>query len=113
MKDKTLLKISLISSLVGILILLILSTKLEINESFISNIDKNDIGSTVKIEGVVSDVKIVNSTIIMNVAQLDEMMVVVFNSDMILNRGDYVEVTGKMDEYNGNIELIADKIVLK
>jgi len=113
MKDVTLLKISLISSLLGIMILLILSNKLEVNQGFISNIDQNEIGSGVTIEGVVSEIKQVNSTTIMTVAQLEEMMIVAFNSNITLDRGDYVEVTGKMQEYNGEKEIIADKIILK
>ena len=41
------------------------------------------------------------------------MKVVVFNEEIDLNRGDYVEITGKIEEYKGSTELIADKILLK
>jgi DNA/RNA endonuclease YhcR with UshA esterase domain len=30
-----------------------------------------------------------------------------------LNKGDAVEIIGKVDEYEGNRQLIADKVILK
>jgi DNA/RNA endonuclease YhcR with UshA esterase domain len=113
MKESLLLKISLISALVGIILLLIFSRTIKVNESVISEIDQNDADSTIRINGVVTDIQIRNSTTIINVAQLDKMGVFVFNSNLSLIKGDYIEVTGKMQEYNGKTSLIADKIVLK
>lgn len=113
MKEKTLLKISLISSLMGILLLLIISNKLEVNEKIISNIDETDIGSNLRISGVITNVKNIGSVMLIDIAQLEKMKVVVFNSNITLNKGDYVEITGKIEEYKGSTELIADKIVLK
>ena len=113
MKESTLLKVSLISALVGILILFVFSSKMDLSDSIISGIDQNDDSSLVKINGVVTEVSVRNSTTIINVAQLDKISVFVFNSDVELIRGDYIEVTGKMQEYEGKTSLIADKIVLK
>jgi DNA/RNA endonuclease YhcR with UshA esterase domain len=113
MKESTLLKISLISSLVGLVILLIFSKSIDVNENTISEIDQNDADSAIRINGVVTDVQVRNSTTIINVAQLDKIGVFVFNSNLSLIKGDYIEVTGKMQEYNGKKSLIADKIVLK
>lgn len=113
MKEKTLLKISLIASLVGILILLFISSRLEVNEKTISNIDETDIGSSLKIDGVITNIRKTNKVTFIDIAQLEEMKVVVFNDEIELNRGDYVEITGKIEEYKGLTELIADKIILK
>lgn len=113
MKEKTLLKIALIASLIGILILLFISSKLEVNEKTISNIDETDIGSSLKIDGVITNIRKTNTVTFIDIAQLEEMKVVVFNEEIDLNRGDYVEITGKIEEYKGSTELIADKIILK
>jgi DNA/RNA endonuclease YhcR with UshA esterase domain len=86
---------------------------MDVSDSIISGIDQNDDSSLVKINGVVTEVSVRNSTTIINVAQLDKISVFVFNSDVELIRGDYIEVTGKMQEYEGKTSLIADKIVLK
>ncbi|TKJ17620.1 hypothetical protein CEE44_03755 [Candidatus Woesearchaeota archaeon B3_Woes] len=113
MKEKTLLKIALIVSLIGILILLFISSKLEVNEKTISNIDETDIGSSLKIDGVITNIRKTNTITLIDIAQLEEMKVVVFNKEIELNKGDYVEITGKIEEYKGSTELIADKIILK
>lgn len=112
MKETALLKVSLIVSLLGILLLLFIVQKIDVSPSIISQIDQNTAGSTATITGIVSEVTTSNKTVIFNVAQLDKMMVVVFDN-ISLQKGDYVEVTGKIQEYNGKPELIADKIVLK
>jgi len=112
MKEKTLLKIALIGSLLGILILFIISNKLEVNERIISEIDESYIGSNVRINGVVLDVQNKGSIVLIDIAQLEEMHVVVFDN-VSLAKGDYVEITGKIEEYEGEMELIADKIILK
>ncbi len=113
MKEKTLLKTALIASLIGILILLFISSRLEVNEKTISNIDETDIGSSLKIDGVITNIRKTNTITLIDIAQLEEMKVVVFNNEIELNRGDYVEITGKIEEYKGLTELIADKIILK
>jgi len=113
MKENTLLKISLICSLVGILILLVISRSLQVNEKVISELDETDIGSSIRLNGIVTDFQSRGSVILIEVAQLEEMQVVVFNSNFTLNKGDAVEITGKIDEYEGKQQLIADKIVLK
>jgi DNA/RNA endonuclease YhcR with UshA esterase domain len=113
MKDDVLLKISLISALLGIVILFIFSKTTNVDSNTISNIDSTGSDSIIKINGVVTDVSVRGSTTTFNVAQLDKINVFVFDSNISLMKGDYIEVTGKMQEYNGKTSLIADKIVLK
>ncbi len=113
MREKTLLKVSLAGSLIGILLLFAISGRLNVDEGVISNIDETDIGGEIRIKGVIVDVKKTGSIMLIDIAQLEKMDVVVFSNDFVLNKGDYVEITGKIEEYNGEMELIADKIVLK
>lgn len=112
MKENTLLKISLISSIVGILVLLFISSFVSTGEKSISNISKEDLGSSVRINGIITEVRQLRGATSINVAQLQEINVIVFDN-VTLYKGDYVEITGKIDDYEGNQELIADKIVLK
>jgi len=113
MKEKTLLKIALISSLIGILLLLFISTRLKINEKSISKIDEKDMGYNVMVNGIVSDVQNRGSVILIEVADLEKIDVVIFNANLTLNKGDLIEVSGKLDEYEGKQQLVADKIILK
>jgi DNA/RNA endonuclease YhcR with UshA esterase domain len=113
MNESALLKISLICSLVGILLLFFISNNLQVNEKVISELDETDIGSSVRLTGIVTNFQNRGSVILIDVAQLEEMQVVVFNSNFTLNKGDAVEIIGKVDEYEGNRQLIADKVILK
>ena len=113
MQEKTLLKLALICSLVGILLLFFISNNIDVNEKVISELEGNDVDSSVRINGVVTSFQNRGSVILIDVAQLEKMQVVVFNSNFTLNKGDSVEITGKIGEYEGNNQLIADKIVLK
>lgn len=113
MKEENLLKISILGSLLGILVLLTISGKIEIKNELISNLDATDIGKSFRISGVITDVKKSKSVTSFQISELNQMKVVVFSDNTTLNKGDYVEVSGKLDEYNGKTNLIADKIVLK
>jgi DNA/RNA endonuclease YhcR with UshA esterase domain len=113
MQEKNLLKLALIFSLIGILLLFFISSKLEVDDKIISQLDENDIDSNVRLDGVVTDFKNKGSVILIDVAQLEKIQVVVFNSNFTLNKGDSVEIIGKIGEYEGNNQIIADKIILK
>lgn len=113
MNEKTLLKIALICSLLGIIALFIISNALEVNERVISEIDETDLGYNIKVKGVVTNIRNMGSVLIINMVQLEKIDVVVFNDELVLNKGDYVEIVGKLEEYEGKLELIADRIDLK
>ena len=55
MKEKTLLKVALICSLVGIAALYFISDKIEIKQKNIEKITLDDIDKNVKVKGVVKD----------------------------------------------------------
>jgi DNA/RNA endonuclease YhcR with UshA esterase domain len=112
MEEKVLLKLALIGSLLGILLLLSLSMVLEVREKSITQ-SKTNINKEVKVIGVVSNVNQKGSTLLFDIAQLEELNVVAFQTNLTLNKGDYLEVTGRIDEYNQKPQLVADKIVLK
>ena len=112
MKEKTLLRLSLGFSLFGLIMLYLISGMVFVDEDSISKIDGTDIGNTIKLNAVVSSVENRGTVTLINVVQLENMDVVVFDN-ISLNKGEYIEVIGKIDEYNGKNQLIVDKIVLK
>jgi DNA/RNA endonuclease YhcR with UshA esterase domain len=112
MKEKTLLRLALGFSLFGVILLYFVSGMISIDEGVISKIDESDLGSIVRLNAVVSSVDNRGSITLIKVVQLRDMDVVVFGN-VSLNKGDYIEITGKIDEYEGNNQLVADKIVLK
>jgi len=113
MKEKTLLKVALICSLLGLLILYLISSNIEIKEK---NIEKITIGNKdefVKLNGIVNNVIDTEKVTIIKILQPQEITVVLFkneNKTMPIQQGNEVEVIGKVDEYEGKMEIIADRL---
>lgn len=111
MKETTLLKISLICSLVGLVLLYFISTKIEVKD-YKPNFLNKDIGEEIKLTGSVSKITDRGDVVFIEVSQQSPVNVVLFtdNDNLKLNNGDNVEVVGKVQEYNGKNEIIAEKI---
>lgn len=112
MNDSSLFKLSLICSLIGIFILIIISERIDISQSNISNITKNDIDKTVKIKGYITRLTETPGLYIMNIKDSTaEITTIVFKEDKInITRGSLVEVEGKVKEYNEILEINAELI---
>ena len=113
MKEQTLLKIALIASLLGMLILYIISDNIEIKEKRIGKITIGNKDEFVKLSGIVSKVIDTEKVTIMEVTQPQQITVVLFkdeNKTMPIQEGNQVEVMGKVDEYEGKLEIIAQRV---
>ena len=113
MKETTLLKIALICSLLGLFVLYFISTKIEVKD-YQPNILNKNIGDDVKLKGIVTKITDKGNVVFVEVNQQNPVTIVVFaaNNSLELNKGDSVEVIGKVQEYNGKNEIIAQKIRL-
>ena len=111
MKETTLLKIALICSLVGLVILYFISTKIEIRDYKPNLLNKN-IGDDVNLKGTVTKITDKGNVVFVEVNQQNPVNVVIFTSDnnLKLKNGDEVEIAGKVQEYNNKNEVIASKI---
>ena len=111
MKESTLLKIALISSLVGLLVLYFISTKIEIKDYNPNKLNQNA-GDDVKLTGIIAKISDKGDVIFIEVNQQNPITVVLFakDNDLILDNGDNIEVLGQVQEYNGKNEIIAQKI---
>ena len=113
MKEKNLLKIALICSVVGILILFIVSQNISVEEKTISRITIEDMDKKVKIKGFVEDVINTEKVVIINVVQPQNMDVVLFkeeNETIDVKKDDLIEVVGKVEEYKGELEVIGQRV---
>ena len=111
MKETTLLKIALACSLVGLVLLYFISIKIEV-KNYNPNILNKNIGDDVRLEGAVAKVTDRGNVIFIEVNQQSPVTVVLFTEEnnLKLNNGDNVEIIGKVQEYNGKNEIIAQKI---
>lgn len=116
-KDESLLKLSLVTAVAGLLVLVfLLKTIGEAKE--IAAIDEGDIGKELKVFGTISSVYVSkNENIFLKLADdSGEISVVVFKNmarklnAQLLKKGDAVEVYGKIQEYEGELEIIPNEI---
>lgn len=115
MKDETLLKISLIISVTGIFILLFLLEYSQLDLIKIQNVTQNELETQVKIQGELVSVKETPGLYILKIDdQTKTITVIVFKETPIeFKKGTYLEITGEVQKYKDELEIIADKIILK
>ena len=113
MKEKNLLKVALISSLIGILILFITSQNISVQEKTISRITLEDVDKKVKIKGSVEKVIDTEKVAIINVVQPQNLDVILFkegNGTVDIKEDDFIEVIGRIEEYEGRLEVIGQRV---
>ena len=112
MKEKTLLKIALTCSIIGVFLIFIFSNIYKINEKNISEIKIED-DKYAKITGTITKIIETNKTKIITISKNEEITLVMF-SDYPLNleKGDSIEAKGKIEKYKGEKEIITDEIRL-
>lgn len=117
--DDKLLKIALITSLIGLIGLIIFTPSIEVKKVEIQDINRGMIDEEVSIEGVVSDVKssASKSSYLLTVNDgTDQMSLIIFESqlaqledngiDIESYKGKKVNVVGTVTQYNSQLELI-------
>lgn len=102
-------KISIICALAGIFILYLISDNITVDESSIGKIEEEQIGNDVKVKGIVKDVFNGEKISIITISQPSDMKVILFENVSIAE-GDYIEVIGEIEEYNGEMEVIGDRV---
>ena len=108
MKENTLMKFALIFSLIGLIALHFVAQKIEIKD-YNPVMDK-DIGEDVKFTGTIGKISGSDSVSFIDLQQQNQISVVFFGKNSILKEKDRIEVTGKIQSFNGKKEVIAEKI---
>ena len=109
MNEDRLLLLALIFSIIGLVSLFLISRKIEITDTTIEKITKEQIGDSVKITGKVTDIVEKSGFTLFTLSQNKQIKVVAY-SNVSADIGDMIEVTGRIEEYEGETELVADKI---
>lgn len=102
-------KIALITSIVGLLILFYLSSKLLPKKTPIEEIENKNIDDWVVVEGIVKDVKNFDKFTLVNICEKTCINVIIFDKiDIQLN--EKIRVIGKIKIYKQKKEIYAEKI---
>ncbi len=111
MKESTLFKIALICSLVGVCILFFISDNVDVKEKAISKIEMESIGEDIKLKGYISGITDLEKVMFVEITQPEKITVVLFKkSNITLDKGDYVEILGEIDEYGGKMQVIGNRV---
>ena len=103
-------KLALITALIGIIILIFLSSTLEPKTIKISEINGKMIDQTVKFSGDITKIKTYGQFTLMNVKdKTGEITVISYEN---LNLSGEIEIIGKITSWKGMLEIEADKISL-
>jgi len=115
MKDTTLLKISLCCSLLGILVILFITENIELPESNISNITREDLEKTVSISGRINYITETPGLLIITLEDnTGNITAIVFKEENItLEKGQIITLEGEVIEYKGQLEIQAELIKTK
>jgi len=111
MKDSSLLKVSLIVSLVGLVSLFSILSVTNISSSTIENLENYKDDTTIKISGVVNSIEENEGFSKITIIQPSYLNIVLFeNISDKLNEGEKISATGKVQRFKGKTEIVARQI---
>jgi len=116
LKEKTLFKIAVICSVIGIIGLFFFSERVEVERKDVYRITDEDIGKEIKVIGRIERVDNTEKVMYLQIGQekIETVSVVLFkDADLKLEKGDYVELIGKVDEYKGRKQIIANAVRMR
>ncbi len=111
MQEKTLVILALSCAGIGIIILFLFLQFSSLPSSEISQITPNDLGSMKQFNGTITQITTKNNTTFITLTQQNTITVVLFNEPSpSFKKDDFINVVGKVDNYKGSYEIIADKV---
>ena len=114
MQIERLTKIAIIMTIVSLITLYSISTNINLEEKQINKINNEDIESQLTINGKINRITELEDVYFLELQQISKITIVVFKDEKInIEKDDYVEIEGKVDEYNNNLQIIANKIIKK
>jgi DNA/RNA endonuclease YhcR with UshA esterase domain len=110
MKEKTLLKLSLAVSLIGLLVLFFISTRIDVSDYKPQELNSN-VGDDVKLKGVVTKVSNLEEVMFIELNQQNPATLVVFKDKEIpISSGDEIEVFGQVQDYKGKEQIVVQRL---
>lgn len=118
MKEKTLLQISILCSILGLMLLFYLSETVELSQTDINKITPEDIGKNVKVCGKIDSRTISKNQHVLIKLQDNSGVIdlVVFNNTAEsldaykINKGVYLCFVGTVDKYQGKLGIVVKKM---
>jgi aspartyl/asparaginyl-tRNA synthetase len=116
MHENTLLKVALITSVLGVALLFFISAGVDVDAQSIARIDEIPEGKEIEVTGVVVRAHDREKVLFLTIAEekVEDVTVVLFkNGKVNVQEGDVVTVTGSIDEYEGKKQIIGNRVEKK
>ncbi|MAG47960.1 hypothetical protein CL617_05110 [archaeon] len=113
MKENTLLKVAILCSFIGLYILFLINEKTSVDSTSIESITNESINQEVEVKGEITRITETPGLYLLNIKDNSqkEITVVVFkDSPLNLTKRNIINVYGKIEDYKGQLEIIANKI---
>lgn len=113
MEEKNLLKLALVVSLTGILILIFIIDTIEIKDYKIKDLTKKDLNKDVNLKGTITRITETPGLYIFNLDdQTGEITGIIFKEEQLnLTVNQKIEVQGTIIEYKNKLELEVDQLI--
>ena len=114
MQEKTLVRLALIITLLGLSFLFVYTQNLDLEST--TDLENRIDSEKVAMRGTVKNLKVTDKAVFFELEgeKIVYTDVILFpDSSIYLREGDHVELTGQVEEYKGEKEVIAEKIVLR
>ncbi len=107
-----LIKICIISAILGIILLVIIADKVSIPSSAIGSLTKQDLNKAVTIKGTVKSITNKETIAIFNIEdKTGSIKAVAFKpNNLTIKKGSFIELEGKLNLYEDNLEIYAETI---
>tara|TARA_Y100000310_G_scaffold332380_1_gene407838 strand:+ start:1085 stop:1426 length:342 start_codon:yes stop_codon:yes gene_type:complete len=111
MQDTKLIKLSWISAILGILLLLLVKDHLELEYSQIKNLDSSLLDQKVRTTGIVKSIyENPDSYFVIIKSGNQSIGVSIFSKDLEIKNDSILEVEGTLNEFNNKLSINADKV---
>ena len=112
MKENLLLKIALIGSITGLILLFFMSEQIKVDETTLDKLDQLELDTTIKVKGIISRITEFDKMAIIELTEPQTRNVIIFKEGNIteFKQGDFVEVEGNVQEYEDEFQLIGNQI---
>lgn len=114
MQEKTLFKTAIIVAVIGLSFLFIYTEKFDLEA--VGSSDSVDVGKEIHLKGKINRLTATEKATFLELEgeEIVNTDVILFPEEKVnLREGDYVEIYGKVEEYNSQKEVVGSKVVLK
>lgn len=111
MQEKTITLLALLCSGAGIVILYLFMSHASFPSAQINKLSPSDLSTIKELNGTIMQIASKNNTTFITLTQTNTITVVLFNDPQTqFQKNDNIKVTGRIEEYQGAYEIIADKV---